>query len=158
MHDAAAGGHPLHAAGPEQAGIALVVAMAHAAREHVGHGLEAAMRMIGKAGDVVGALVGAELVEHQERVEIGQRLAADHAIELHAGAVAGRPALHDERGGADFAGLGGGNIGSGIGRAIDGGHDDLGSGNRNVARRNGFSTFPGVTNNPPGARGPASLC
>src|SRR3989442_12000199 len=39
LHDAlpisAPGGHPLHAAGSQQAGVALVVAVAHAAGEHV---------------------------------------------------------------------------------------------------------------------------
>ena len=56
--------------GVEQAVVALVVAVAHAPGEHVGHGLEAAMRMIGEAGDVVVGVVGAELVEHQERIEM----------------------------------------------------------------------------------------
>ena len=69
MNDAAARRHPLHAAGAEQARVALVVAVAHAAGEHVGDGLEAAMRVIRKARDVVVGIVGAELVEQQERIE-----------------------------------------------------------------------------------------
>ena len=76
----------------QQADIALVVAMAHAAGEHVGHGLEPAMRMVREAADIVGALVGAELVQHQERVEVGQRRLADDARQLNAGAIAGRAA------------------------------------------------------------------
>ena len=87
--------------GTQQADIALVVAMPHAAGEHVGHGLEAAMRMVGEAADIVGALVGAELVQHQERVEIGQRRLADDAGQLHPGAVAGRAAAD----GGDHAAL-----------------------------------------------------
>ncbi len=66
---AAAGGHPLHAAVGQQPFVAGRVAMAHAAGDHVGDGLEAAVRMIGKAGDVVAGLVGTKRVEHQERIE-----------------------------------------------------------------------------------------
>ena len=73
--------------------MAFVVAMAHAAGEHIGHGLEAAMRMIGKAADIVGAIFRAKLVEQQKRVEFAHAAIADDAVELHAGAVAGRLAL-----------------------------------------------------------------
>ncbi len=88
MDDAAAGGHPLHAAGLEKTGVSLVVAVPHAAREHVGHGLEAAMRMIGKAGEVIGGIVRAELVEHEEGIDILELRRADHAVELDPGAIA----------------------------------------------------------------------
>src|SRR3546814_825630 len=104
VHQAAAGGHPLHAAGDQQALVAVVVLVAHSAVEHVGHGLEAAVRMAGETGDVVLGLVGAELVEQQERIELRQRRAADDAGELDPGAV--------RRGGAadlaDDAGVRGG--------------------------------------------------
>ena len=60
---AAAGGHPLHAAVAEQALIAGRVAVAHAPGNHVGDGLEAAVRVVGKAGDVVAGLVRAKGVE-----------------------------------------------------------------------------------------------
>jgi hypothetical protein len=69
VDDAAAGGHPLHAAVFQQAFVAGAVAVAHAAGEHVGDGLEAAVRVVGEAADVVAGLVGAEGVEHQEGVE-----------------------------------------------------------------------------------------
>jgi hypothetical protein len=52
-----------------QAFVAGAVAVAHAALEHVGHGLEAAVRVVGEAADVVARVVGAEGVEHQEGVE-----------------------------------------------------------------------------------------
>ena len=90
MDDAAAGGHPLHAARLEQADVADAVAVAHAALEHDRHGLEAAVRMVGKAADVVGRGIAAEGVEHQERVEPAlQRLGQD-AGQADAGAVGGR--------------------------------------------------------------------
>src|SRR3546814_13544241 len=84
--------------------VAVVVLVAHSAVEHVGHGLEAAVRMAGETGDVVLGLVGAELVEQQERIELRPRRAADDAGELDPGAV--------RRGGAadlaDDAGVRGG--------------------------------------------------
>ena len=89
MHQAAAGRHPLHAAGHEQALVAVVVLVAHAPVEHVGDGLEAAMRMVGEAGEVVLGAVGAELVQHQERIEHVQLRRADHARQLDAGAIGG---------------------------------------------------------------------
>src|SRR3546814_9218770 len=79
--------NPLHAAGDQQALVAVVVLVAHSAVEHVGHGLEAAVRMAGATGDVVLGLVGAELVAQQERIELRQRRAADDAGELDPGAV-----------------------------------------------------------------------
>jgi len=87
MQDAAAGGHPLHAARAEVAPVAVVVAVAHMAGKHVGHRLEAAVRMLGKAGEVVVRAVGAELVQQQERVEHVQAGLADDALELDARAV-----------------------------------------------------------------------
>src|SRR3546814_3329131 len=93
--------NPLHAAGDQQALVAVVVLVAHSAVEHVGHGLEAAVRMAGETGDVVLGLVGAELVEQQERIELRQRLAADDAGELDPGAVrrGGAADLADDAGG-----------------------------------------------------------
>src|SRR6185503_13586818 len=90
MDDAAPGRHPLHAAGPEQADVALVVAVPHAASEHVCDRFEAAMRMIRKAADVIRRLVRAELIEQQERIELGKARSSDDAIELDAVAIAGR--------------------------------------------------------------------
>ena len=71
------------------------VAVAHATGEHVGHGLEAAMRMVWKAGDVVVRIVAAECVEHQEGVEPVLQLAGKYAGQLHAGAVRGGDALDE---------------------------------------------------------------
>ena len=50
MHDAAARGHPLHVAGAERAAVAEAVAVLDGAGEHVGDGLDAAVRMPGEAG------------------------------------------------------------------------------------------------------------
>ena len=85
----------MHAAGTQQPHIPHVIAVTHAPGEHVGHGLEAAMRMIGEARDVVGPPIGAELVEQQEGVEVRQGRLAHDAVEPHPGAVACRHAAHD---------------------------------------------------------------
>ena len=97
MQDAASGRHPLHAAGLEQTAIALVVAVTHASGEHVGDGLEAAMRVLGEAADVVVRIVGQEFVEQQKGIEFRQGLAADDAEQPHAGTVGSGLALYDAR-------------------------------------------------------------
>ena len=53
------------------AGVAEMILVAHVAVEHIGHGLEAAMRMRGEAGDIVVGIFGREMIEHQERIEAG---------------------------------------------------------------------------------------
>jgi hypothetical protein len=95
MHDAAAGRHPLHAAVLQQALVPGAVAMPHAAGDHVGDGLEAAVRVLGKAADVVVGVVGAEGIEHQERVETALQRLRQYAHELDAGAIGGRGARDD---------------------------------------------------------------
>jgi hypothetical protein len=67
VHDAAAGGHPLHVAGAERAAVAEAVAVLDRAGEHVGDRLDAAMRMPREPGEVVVRIVVAEVVEQQER-------------------------------------------------------------------------------------------
>ena len=54
--------------GPSRRGCRAVL-VPHVSVEHVGDGLEAAVRMRREARDVVVGIVGEELVEHQERVE-----------------------------------------------------------------------------------------
>ena len=63
MDDPASGGHPLHAARLEKTGVSVIVAMPHAPFEHVRHGFESTMRMIGKTAGVVHRVVGTEFVE-----------------------------------------------------------------------------------------------
>src|ERR1700761_650211 len=87
MQDAAAGGHPLHAAGTQVAAVAMVVAMLHVTGKHVGHGFEATMRMLRKASDIVASLVGTEFVQQQERVDHIKAGLANDALEAHAGTV-----------------------------------------------------------------------
>ena len=70
MDDAVTRRHPLHVAGPDAAAIAGAVFMDELAFEHVGHGLEAAMRVIGRAHGLARPVVGrTHLVEQQERID-----------------------------------------------------------------------------------------
>src|SRR5262249_34930740 len=90
MDDAARGAHPLHVAGAECAGVAVVVLVLYVAVEHVGHGLEAAVRVRRKAGEVVVGIVREELVEHEERVVARELARAEAAPQLDPGAVGSR--------------------------------------------------------------------
>src|SRR5439155_1399435 len=77
----------------ELATVAEMVLVAHVALEHVGHRLEAAVRMRREAGDVVRRIVGRELVEHEKGVEIEPAYAAEAPTKLDASAVGGGDAL-----------------------------------------------------------------
>ncbi len=70
MHDTVAGRHPLHVAGANRPRVARAVGVRAFAFEHVGHGLEAAVRMVRRADGFV-RRVGdrAELVEQEERID-----------------------------------------------------------------------------------------
>ena len=89
VEDAAAGGHPLHVAGAERAAVAQAVAVLDRAGQHVGDGLDAAVRVPGEAGEVVLRALVAEIVEQQERIELGGVAEAEGAAQLDAGAFDG---------------------------------------------------------------------
>ena len=89
MNDAAAGGHPLHVAGGDGAAVAHAVAVLDGAGEDVGDGLDAAMRMPGEAGQVVLRDVVAEIVEQEERIEVGGVAETERAAQMDAGAFEG---------------------------------------------------------------------
>ena len=57
VHDAAAGRHPLHVAGADRAGVADAVAVVDLAGQHVGDGLDAAVRVPGEPRQVVVGVV-----------------------------------------------------------------------------------------------------
>ena len=78
------GRHPLHVAGAEAAAVAEAVAVLDVAGEHVGDGLDAAVRMPREAGEIVVRVVVAEVVEQQERIELGRVAEAEGALQLDA--------------------------------------------------------------------------
>ena len=95
VQDAAARGHPLHVAGAQRAAVAQAVAVVDRAGEHVGDGLDAAVRVPGEARLVVGRPVVAEVVEQQERVVLAGVAEAEGAAQADAGAFHGRAGLDD---------------------------------------------------------------
>jgi hypothetical protein len=63
--------------------------------EHIGDRLDAAMGMPRKAGEIVLGAIAAEIIHHQERVEIGCIAEAEGAAQLDARALHGRNGLAD---------------------------------------------------------------
>ncbi len=72
MHDAAAGGHPLHVAGAERTAIAEAVAMLDRALEYVRYRFDAAVRMPRKAGEIILRAIVAKGIQEQERIGLGR--------------------------------------------------------------------------------------
>src|SRR5665213_2883528 len=101
MHDAAARGHPLHIARAKRAAIAEAVAMLDSAVQDISDRFDAAMRMPGKAGQIVGRFVVAEIVEQQKRVSLRRFAETESAAQLDAGALDGGFGLHDTFDGTD---------------------------------------------------------
>jgi hypothetical protein len=85
VHDALARGHPLNRL--DNALVTGIVPVAHAPVKQVGYGLESAMWMRRKAGDIVVRIVGAKRVQQQERIEIHQRWLPDNPHQLDSGTV-----------------------------------------------------------------------
>src|SRR5690606_12691747 len=95
MNHAAAGDHPLHAAVLKYAFMSCAVAVTHASRNHVGDGLKPAMRVVGKAGDIVVGVVAAERVQHQEGIQPALQRLTEYAGEPYPCAIGGRHAAHE---------------------------------------------------------------
>ena len=95
VEDAAPGGHPLYVARAERTAIAEAVAMFNGAGQHVGDGLDPPMRMPGKTGQVVARVLVPEVIEEQERIELGGIAKTKSAVQLHAGTFHGRRRVDD---------------------------------------------------------------
>ena len=65
------------------------------ARQHIGDRLDAAMGMPRKAGEIVLGPIAAEIIHHEERVEIGRVAEAEGAAQLDARPLHGRNGLAD---------------------------------------------------------------
>src|SRR5580698_9020399 len=89
VDDAAARGHPLDVTGSDRAVIPHAVTMLYGPCEYVGDGLDAAVRMPRKAGQVILRDVVAEVVQQQERVELRRVAEAERAPQMHPGAFPG---------------------------------------------------------------------
>ncbi len=85
----------MHVARAELAAIAETIAVVDAARQHISDGLDAAMRMPREAGQIVLGPIAAEIIHHEERVEIGRVAEAEGAPQLDARSLHGRNGLAD---------------------------------------------------------------
>ncbi len=95
VKNAAAGSHPLYVAGSHAALVAERVAVGDFTGEDIGNRLNAAMRVPGEAGQVVGGILVAKVVEKQEGVELLGLAEAEGALELDAGPLDGGLGLVD---------------------------------------------------------------
>ena len=89
VDDAAARRHPLDVAGGDGAVVPHAIAMLHGSSQDVGDGLNAAVRVPGKARQVVFGHVVAEIVEQEEGIEIGRIAESEGAPQVHPGAFQG---------------------------------------------------------------------
>ena len=89
MHDARTGGHPLHVACTQQAGVAQRIAVLDRAVQHIGDGFDAPVRMPWETFEVIiGALVP-KIVEQQEWIQLARVLKAERAVQFDASALHG---------------------------------------------------------------------
>ncbi len=66
--------------------VAHAVAVLHGSGQDVSDGFDAAMRVPGEAGQIVGGNVVAEVVEQKERIELGCVIEAECAAQMYASA------------------------------------------------------------------------
>ena len=90
VDDAAAGGHPLDVAGGDGAPVSEAVAVLDRSCQDVRDCLDTAVRVPGKAREIVFRDVIAKIVEQQEGIELGRVAKAKCAAEVHAGAFGRR--------------------------------------------------------------------
>ena len=86
VHDAAPGGHPLHVASGDRPGVAEAVGVIDGTGEDVGDRLDAAMRMPREALEVIAGHVVAEIIQQQERIDVGRFAEAEGAPQVDPGA------------------------------------------------------------------------
>src|SRR5262249_19628460 len=81
VQDAASCCHPLHITAAKAAAIAKAVAMLNTSRQYVCNRLDPAVRVPWKAGEIVVGPLVAEIVEQQERIELGGVAESERALE-----------------------------------------------------------------------------
>ena len=85
MDDPLAGGHPLDVAGGDGAAIAHAVAVLHGSGQDIRDGFDPAVGMPGEPRQIIGGNVVAEVVQQQERIEIGGVAEPECAAQVHPG-------------------------------------------------------------------------
>jgi hypothetical protein len=94
VNDAAPGGHPLDVARANGAAIAQTIPVFNRACQDIGNGLDAAMRVPGKAGEVILRNIISEIIQQQERVELGSVAETKSSAQTHSGAFQRRLGLN----------------------------------------------------------------
>ncbi len=84
VDDAASGRHPLHVARGDDAAVPQAITVFDRPGEHVGDGFDAAMRVPGEAGQVVGRDVVTEVVEQKKGIEVGSASETKCTAQVHA--------------------------------------------------------------------------
>jgi len=84
VDDAAPRGHPLDVASRNGATVTHAVAMLYRAREHVSNGFNTAVRVPRETRQIFLWNIVTEIVEQQERIEIGGVAEAECAAQMHA--------------------------------------------------------------------------
>src|SRR6266478_1500714 len=84
VDDPAARRHPLDIARGNGAAVAHAVAVVHGSSKDVGDGLDAAMRVPGKACQIIFWNVIAEVIEEKKRIEVGSITEAKCTAQVHA--------------------------------------------------------------------------
>jgi len=89
VNDSPARCHPLDFTRTDGAAVAQAVAVLYSAGQDVSDGLEATVRVPREAGEVIRRDVIAEIVQEEERVELGSVAEAKRAAQMHACAFKG---------------------------------------------------------------------
>jgi hypothetical protein len=87
--------HPLDLAGIYYSGISHTVCMFHTSFEHVGDGLNSAVRVGRKTGKVIFRPRCPEIIQHQERIELRNFVTAECPVQVNAGTFYRRVSSQD---------------------------------------------------------------
>src|ERR1051326_3564438 len=95
VNDAAARGHPLNITGTDGAAVSHTVPVIDISREDVRDGLDPAVRVPRKPGQIVLGHVIAKIIEQQKRIEVLGIAETERAPQMHAGALDSRFRAND---------------------------------------------------------------
>ena len=95
MDDPAPRRHPLNVAGRDAALVPHAIGVIHGSGQHVGDGLDAAMRMPRKARQIIVGNIVAKIIEKQKRIEVGCIAETERAPQMHPRALKRRLGLDE---------------------------------------------------------------
>jgi hypothetical protein len=85
VNDASACRHPLDIARPNTAAIAQTIPMLNGSGQDVRNGLDTPVRVPGKAGEIVIGNIVSEIIQEQERIELGRVAEPESPAQTHPG-------------------------------------------------------------------------